>query len=268
MQISSTIIPISHLLINTEVVTNYSKDTKLNFTNFSSFQELNTNKSYTPIATCVLEHILTNTNLCDLEKLFYIIADSLSLINHNKGKKRSITLSARQWVEKLDCSVAEIFSMQQSLEQKGYFEIYRSKNKDGKNKKNTITPTLPDSVFNSLANTPNRFNIGTYSTDTSLYSNFTSTAYLPNLENKRTYLDRTKMFIKLNYDLLLLITSCNYLTKYAKILWLDFYAIGYRYYLKHRNCDNNTTETSQYYAKNTEELSKMLMYTSDTNCNN
>ncbi|WP_342271960.1 hypothetical protein [Candidatus Tisiphia endosymbiont of Parasteatoda lunata] len=122
---------------------------------------------------------------------------------------------------------------------------------------------MPDSVFNSLANTPNRFNIGTYSSDTSLYSNCISAAYLPNLENKRTYLDRTKMFIKLNYDLLLLITSSNYLSKHAKVLWLDFYAIGYRYYLKHRDCDNNTTETSQYYAKNTEELSEMLMYTSD-----
>lgn len=233
-------------------------------TDFTSLHTLVTeNKPYTPITTCVLQHILTTTNLCDLEKLFYILADSLSLINHNKGKQRCITLSARQWAERLNCSIAEIFSMQQSLEQKGYFDIYRSKSKAGKNKKNTITPTLPDSVFNSLANTPNRFNIGTYSTDTSLHSNCTSTAYLPNLENKRTYLDRTKMFIKLNYDLLLLITSCNYLAKYAKVLWLDFYSIGYRYYLKHRDCDNNTAETSQYHAKNTEELDGMFMYTSD-----
>ncbi|MFU7501509.1 MAG: hypothetical protein ACJBCI_07715, partial [Candidatus Tisiphia sp.] len=187
----------------------------------------------------------------------------LSIIKHNKGKQRCITLSAKQWAEKLDCSVAEIFAIQQILEQKGYFEIYRSKTKDGKNKKNTITPTLPDSIFNSLVKTPNRFNIGTYSTDTSLYSNCTSAAYLPNLENKRAYLDRTKMFIKLNYDLLLLITSSNYLTKLAKVLWLDFYSIGYRYYLKHRDCDNNTTKPNQYHAKNTEELSKMLMYTSD-----
>lgn len=232
--------------------------------NFTSLHTLVTeNKPYTPITTYVLEHILTTTHLCDLEKLFYILADSLSLINHNKGKQRSITLSAKQWAEKLDCSLSEVFAMQQILEQKGYFEIYRSKSKDGKNKKNTITPTLPDSIFNSLVKTPNRFNIGTYSTDTSLYSNFTSTAYLPNLENKRTYLDRTKMFIKLNYDLLLLITSSNYLTKYAKVLWLDFYSIGYRYCLKHRNCDNNTTNNKQYYAKNTEELHEMLMYTSD-----
>ncbi|UCM86407.1 MAG: hypothetical protein LF885_07200 (plasmid) [Rickettsia endosymbiont of Culicoides impunctatus] len=232
--------------------------------NFTSLHTVVTeNKPYTPITTCVLEHILTTTHLCDLEKLFYILSDSLSIINHNKGKKRSVTISAIQWAEKLDCSVAEIFAMQQSLEQKGYFKIDRTKNKDGKNKKNTITPTLPDSIFNSLANTPNRFNIGIYSTDTSLYANFTSTAYLPNLEGKRAYLDRTKMFIKLNYDLLLLITSCNYLTKYAKVLWLDFYSIGYRYYLKHRDCDNNTTETSQYYAKNTAELSEMIMYTSD-----
>ncbi|MFU7502226.1 MAG: DnaA N-terminal domain-containing protein [Candidatus Tisiphia sp.] len=246
-------------LSNNYFATNLSQYT----TNFTSLHTIVTeNKPYTPITTCVLQHILTTTNLCDLEKLFYILADNLSLINHNKGKKRSVTISARQWAEKLDCSIAEIFSMQQSLEQKGYFEIYRSKNKNGKNKKNTITPTLPDSIFNSLVKTPNRFNIGTYSTDTSLYSNF-STAYLPNLENKRTYLDRTKMFIKLNYDLLLLITSSSYLTKFAKVLWLDFYSIGYRYYLKHRDCDNNTTNNKQYHAKNTEELDEMLMYTSD-----
>ncbi|MFU7500855.1 MAG: DnaA N-terminal domain-containing protein [Candidatus Tisiphia sp.] len=247
-------------LSNNYFATNLSQYTP----NFTSLHTLVTeNKPYTPITTYVLQHILTTRHLCDLEKLFYIIADSLSLINHNQGKQRSITLSAKQWADKLDCSIAEIFAIQQSLEQKGYFEIYRSKSKDGKNKKNTITPTLPDSVFNSLANTPNRFNIGTYSTDSSLYSNFSSNAYLPNIENKRAYLDRTKMFIKLNYDLLLLITSSNYLSKYAKVLWLDFYTIGYRYYLKHRDCDNNTTETSQYYAKNTEELSEMLMYTSD-----
>jgi DNA-binding MarR family transcriptional regulator len=247
-------------LSNNYFATNLSQYTP----NFTSLHTLVTeNKPYTPITTCVLQHILTTTHLCDFEKLFYTIADSLSLINYSKGKKRSITLSAKQWAEKLDCSVAEIFAMQQSLEQKGYFEIYRSKSKDGKNKKNTITPTLPDSVFNSLANTPNRFNIGTYSTDISLYSNFTSAAYLPNLEDKIAYLDRTKMFIKLNYDLLLLITSSNYLTKYAKVLWLDFYSIGYRYYLKHRDCDNNTTNNKQYYAKNTEELHEILMYTSD-----
>lgn len=232
--------------------------------NFTSLHTLVTeNKPYTPITTCVLQHILTTTHLCDLEKLYYMLADSLSIINHNKGKKRSVTISAIKWAEKLNCSVSEIFSMQKSLEQKGYFKIDRIKDKDGKNKKNTITPTLPDSVFNSLANTPNRFNIGTYSTDTSLYPNFTSDAYLPNIEGKIAYLDRTKMFIKLNYDLLLLITSSNYLTKYAKVLWLDFYSIGYRYYLKHRDCDNNTTNNKQYYAKNTEELHEMLMFTSD-----
>lgn len=247
-------------LSNNYFATNISQYTP----NFTSLHTLVTeNKPYTPITTCVLQHILTTTHLCDLEKLYYMLADSLSIINHNKGKKRSVTISAIQWAEKLDCSVAEIFAMQQRLEQKGYFEIYRSKSKEGKNKKNTITPTLPDSIFNSLVKTPNRFNIGTYSTDTSLYYNFTSDAYLPNLEGKIAYLDRTKMFIKLNYDLLLLITSSRYLTKFAKILWLDFYAIGYRYYLKHRDCDNNTTNNKQYYAKNTQELFEMLMFTSD-----
>jgi hypothetical protein len=103
--------------------------------------------------------------------------------------------------------------------------------------KNVITPTLPDSVFNSLANIPNKYNI-----TTSTRSNLTSATYLPHLEAKRAYLDRTKMFIKLNYQLLLLTISCEYLSKYSKVLWLNFYATGYRYYLKHRDCDKNTTD--------------------------
>lgn len=196
--------------------------------------------AYIPYSGCVLDHILCNTQLSNLEKLKYILADSLSLIRKNKGKERNITLSAKQWAKKLDCSVAEIFSMQQSLEEKGYFEISRGRNKSGKNMKNVITPILPDSVFMLLANTPNKSNI-----DTSSASHLTSPTYIPNLEGKRAYLDRTKMFIKLNYDLLSLISSYEYLANYSKVMWLGLYSTGYRYYLKHRDCVKNATDLNE-----------------------
>ena len=72
---------------------NLSQYTKPDFTSLHTV--VTENKPYTPITTYVLEHILTTTNLYDLEKLFYIIADSLSLINHNQGKQRCITSNSK-----------------------------------------------------------------------------------------------------------------------------------------------------------------------------
>ncbi|MFP3034365.1 MAG: hypothetical protein ACEY3C_02220 [Candidatus Tisiphia sp.] len=71
-----------------------------------------------------------------------------------------------------------------------------------------------------------------------------SDAYLPHLEGKRAYLDRTKMFIRLNYQSLSLVSSHHDLSDYSKVLWLDFFATGYRYYLKHRSIDKNVTTTN------------------------
>ena len=49
-------------------------------------------KSYVPISSCVLEHILTTTNLTNYEKLYYILANSLAVINKNQGGSRSCAL--------------------------------------------------------------------------------------------------------------------------------------------------------------------------------
>jgi uncharacterized membrane protein len=81
------------------------------------------------------------------------------MINHSQGKQRSSALSATKWANKLNCSAAKIFTLQKNLEDKGYFSIYRDFNKNGKNKRNVITPTLPDAIFNLLANTPNRLTV-------------------------------------------------------------------------------------------------------------
>ena len=93
------------------------------------FEELNKTKSYIPYSGCVLEHILHSLDLTNNEKLFYLISDSLSLINgKNATKKRSVALPATKWAEKLNCSKNEIFTMQKSLEAKGYFIVVRDKN--------------------------------------------------------------------------------------------------------------------------------------------
>jgi biotin operon repressor len=198
--------------------------------------------SYIPYPNCVLEHILLHGEFTDQEKIYYILADSLRMINQANGKQHGSALSSEQWAKKLNCSKTKIFALQKSLEDKGYFNIIRDVNKYGKNKRNVINPTIPDSVFSSLATTPNRYNTTT--------SNKLSDIYIPHLESKRAYLDQTKMFIRLNYHILSLISSEQHLTSHAKVMWLDFYNIGYRYYLKHHNSDKNTTDINNDYVNN------------------
>lgn len=173
-------------------------------------------KSYVAINSCVLEHILTCHDLSNHEKLFYILADSLALINKNSNANhRAIALPSEDWAKRLSCSRALIFKMQKSLQQKGYFIINKDWDKLGRNKRNIITPTLPDIPFNALCNSNNR----------------AGQAHLPYndlTECKRTFLDRTKLFIKLNYDLLLTLTTNSCLTQKQKIIWLDFYIIYYK----------------------------------------
>jgi len=99
---------------------NFNNYTKLRFTTFSFFTET---KSYTPLTGCVLEYILTTINLTSTEKLYYILADSLALIGKNKGYSRSCALPSEDWAKYLGCSRSLVFTMQKSLEQKGYFII-------------------------------------------------------------------------------------------------------------------------------------------------
>ena len=186
--------------------------------NLIKFPSLTETKSYTPITGCVLEHVLTTTNLTSCEKLYYLLADSLSLIRKNKGESRSCALRSEDWAEYLGCSRSLVFAMQQSLVQKGYFIINKDFDAIGRNKRNLITPTLPTSVFNHLNEKfPDR--VGDHN------------PYNPLRECKRSYLDRTKLFIKLNYDLLKIITSHEYLTHKQKTLWLGFYNRCYKHYM-------------------------------------
>jgi len=238
---------------------NYNDHTNPNLTRFSSLTET---KSYTPITGCVLEHILTITNLTNCEKLYYLLADSLALISKNKGYGRSCALPSEDWAERLGCSRSLIFTMQQSLVKKGYFIISKDWDKIGRNKRNLIIPTLPVSIFNRLNEKfPDR--VGEHNT------------YSPLSECKRSYLDRTKLFIKLNYNLLKIITASGYLNPRGKIMWLSFYTRCYKNYMLQGkeafnlgkysyNDDSSFSFISSYreladlYSCNTKHLSKSI----------
>ena len=194
---------------------NLNDYTTLNLTTFHSLTET---KSYTPITGCVLEHVLTTTNLTNCEKLYYLLADSLALINKNKGYARSYALPSEDWAEYLGCSRSLVFAMQRSLVKKGYFIINKDFDEIGRNNRNLIIPTLPASVFNHLNEKfPDR--VGDHN------------PYNPLSECKRAYLDRTKLFIKLNYNLLKLISSNECTNSRQKIMWLNFYTRCYKNYM-------------------------------------
>ena len=65
---------------------NFNDYNNLNLTTFHSITET---KSYTPITGCVLEHVLTTTNLTNCEKLFYLLGDSPNNFLHKFNCKVS-----------------------------------------------------------------------------------------------------------------------------------------------------------------------------------
>jgi len=214
--------------LNTDYIQN---NPNLYLIDIRDFYSLTETKSYTPITGCVLEHVLTTTNLTSCEKLYYLLADSLSLISKNKGYGRSYALPSEDWAKYLRCSRSSVFTMQQSLVKKGYFIINKDFDEIGRNNRNLIIPTLPTSVFNHLNEKfPDR--VG----DHTSYNRF--------IECKRSYLDRTKLFIKLNYDLLKIISSNEYTNPRQKIMWLGFYTSCYKNYMLQGKEDFNVGKYS------------------------
>ncbi len=179
------------------------------------------NSFYVAYTGCVLEHIITTTELSHHEKLYYLLADSLSYINcknTTQCSNRAASLASEDWASRLGCSRSLVFSMQQSLLKKGYFIIKKTWDKLGRNKRNLIIPTLPAEIFDNLnKESPSR--VGEH------------IPYNPLTESKRSYLDRSKLYIKLNYQLLLTIASNLSLNPLQKILWLGFYTRCYKNYM-------------------------------------
>ena len=185
-------------------------------------------KAYITLSGCVLEYIVVTKHLSNIEKLFYILANSLSIINSHSKKQRSIALSAESWAKRLNCSKSQVFLSQKSLESKGYFIISKDKNREGQDKRNLICPTLPDSVFGELCKSANR--IGKQ-----------HLSFSPLTESKLQYLDRTKLFIILGYQVLKDISACEYLTPFHRLAWLDFYSRCYKTHIA--NCNSRSIAT-------------------------
>ena len=216
--------------------------------------KVNKNDSYVSLPGCVINHILQNQDLSNLEKIYYLLADSLALINFHCNKQRDIALAADSWAKKLNCSRSQIFTMQKNLAAKGYFILYKDKNLYGQNNRNLIYPTLPDNVFELLRTSPDR-------------SGEEHLPYVDTHESKREYLDRSKLFINISYQTLKELCAHNQRTPFHKLIWLDLYTQCYKKYMAARterptasfSLITSTEELVQKYCCDKRHISKTLI---------
>ncbi|MFV9895261.1 MAG: DnaA N-terminal domain-containing protein [Rickettsiales endosymbiont of Dermacentor nuttalli] len=224
------------------------------------------NQSYIPITGCLLSHILSCSRLSSLEKMYYILADSISYINSSKGRNRSISLPAKSWSSRLSCSKAEVFVLQKSLEDKGYFLIHRDKNEKGQNNRNIITTTIPDKVFNDLKYEPDRFALCDINDEAVHQNNSKSLdlidkTFIPTIEGKRQHLEKTKMFIRVSYQFLKQLNSNCSISAISKIILLYLFTKIYKSSANKYNYDDSDsalTYKSYSIVTSYQELQKEL----------
>jgi DNA-binding MarR family transcriptional regulator len=224
------------------------------------------NQSYIPITGCILSHILSSLDLSSLEKMYYILADSISYINSSKGRNRSVSLPAKSWSSRLSCSKSEVFVLQKSLEDKGYFLVHRDKNDKGQNNRNIITTTIPDKVFNDLKYEPDKFNLYDINDEASHQNNSKSLdsidkTFISNLEGKRQHLEKTKMFIRVPYQFLKQLNSNCSISATSKVIMLYLFTKIYKSSANKYNYDdsnNALTRHSYSIVTSYKELQKEL----------
>lgn len=215
------------------------------------FHDTTKNQSYIPITGCILSHILSSSQLSSLEKMYYILADSLVCINFSKGRNRSISLPAKSWAERLACSKAEVFVLQKSLEDKGYFLVHRDKNDKGQNNRNIITTTIPDKVFNDLKYEPDRFDLCDVNDevvhqDNSKNLDSIDKTFIPTIEGKRQHLEKTKMFIRVPYQFLKQLNSNCSISATSKVIMLYLFTKIYKSSANKYNYDDSNSSLTRH----------------------
>jgi hypothetical protein len=164
-------------------------------------------RGYSAIASCVIEHVVTNSELKESERLYYVLADLYANYNRAKDGQRSCTMPGSIWEQRLNLSEEYVFVLQKSLEAKGYFDIKRGLC-DNQNEINVITPTLPAAVIEKLQLGANRNNPRTDST---------------NDNSVRSLLDDTKLFVKFNNKQIEMLIQNDAISPLQKLIWIFLY---------------------------------------------
>ena len=173
-------------------------------------------KPYITLTNSLFCHIVNKASLNNLEKLYYLLTDLYAHLGKQIKGLRETEKSGREWAQLLGCSEEWVFQMQKKLEASGYFHIVREKDEDNQNEKNIIIPTLPDEIFIELSKEPNRFG--------QEHVIFTEDN---NEGSKRSFLDDTKLFIKVNLQMIKLLLSDPALSSLQKLVWLYFFNRSY-----------------------------------------
>lgn len=214
------------------------------------FQGTRVSKGLVSIPETLISTVLYSQSLSYMERLFYLLVSILSSINKNKHKIEGIALSASIWAKKLGCSKSQIFKMQNNLEQRGYLIITRCKNDNMQNYRNLLSPNLPNDVFQKLCNLQSKSNL----CDEDLI-------YNPSQESKISFLEKTKLFIRVDYELIRNLLANTNLTYFSKILFLDIYNQCYKYHTitnKSYTCITSISEMTIKYNCNNSKIYRSL----------
>lgn len=164
-------------------------------------------KAYSALASSVIEYVLTNSNLKETERLYYLVSDLHANYTRAKSGSRTSTLPGNIWAKKLGISEEYVFVLQKSLEDKGFFEI--SRNKIGnQNEINIIKPTIPASVFERLSVQEDRVHAKSNNDPSKC---------------RRSYLDDKQVFVRFNNKQIEALVQTKDLSPLQKILWVLLY---------------------------------------------
>lgn len=200
---------------------------------------INDRKAYIQATTCIINHTLKSTYLTSTEKLYYLLANFCAQSRTAILGSRETEKSAKEWGQLLNRSEQNVFQMQKNLERLGYFLILREKDEDNQNEKNIITPTLPDQVYDELIKEPDRIGVSLTSFDCQK-------------EYKLYYLDRSKMFIKINLPMLQMVLADPSLSSLQKLIWIYFFSRSYIAY------NDQNGEGTRNFLTNYQEIGTMF----------
>ena len=168
---------------------------------------LNDRKSYVPMATCALEHILFNQNLSEIARLYYLLVDCIAHIHlATDGDVREAEKNGAQWGALLNRNSSYVYQIQKELEEKGYFVMLRQKTNQ-QHEVNRIIPTLPEAVYQELNRSDLKHGVSR------------APDQLP-ASGRRAALDETKLFTKLNLALYKSLLLDVTLTPIQKLIWV------------------------------------------------
>ena len=184
------------------------------------FSFIREHKSYLQVSSSVIEHIICAKVLSPTSRLYYLGIDLLSNIEYNSPKrsgKRQVYFSLSASSKLLGIDRTYLLKCQKNLEQKKYFDVGRTgADHNDRLQRNLITPTLPCKVYQQqLEDYPDRV-------DAKL-AEFDET--MPGA--KRAYLDQTKLFVMINFKMIISVIAHGALSPTAKLIWIYCYLRSY-----------------------------------------